>query len=99
MSKELKTEKNAKAAGSKSLLGAAISINDLREREFNGESLSKKEKQALSNFDKFRIATLNNQEKEEAFHKKYRELQAMANLTPYEEFLKAEYAQWTVGEN
>ena len=67
------------------------SINDLREKEYNAEKLSKKERQALIAFDKYRIAVLNLQENEEEFHKKYLEFQTMANLTPYEEFLKETY--------
>lgn len=67
------------------------SINDLREKEYNGEKLSSNEKKALNAFDKYRIAILNQQENEEEFHKKYLEFQAMANLTPYEEFLKETY--------
>ena len=53
--------------------------------------LSEKEKVALSNFDKYRIFVLNDQESEEVFHKKYMQLQAMANLSPYEEFLQDKY--------
>ena len=99
MSKEFRTamegEKTTMAkpgqVNSKSLVGAAQSINDLREKEFNGEKLGKKEKLALMSFDKYRIAILNKQESENDFHKKYLELQAMANLTPFEEFLKESY--------
>lgn len=75
----------------KSVLGAPVSISDLREKEFNGEKLSKKEKLALVSFDKYRISVLNRQENEDAFHKKYMELQALSNLAPFEEFLKEEY--------
>ena len=67
-------------------------INDLREKEFGGKSLSKQEKLALSNFDKFRILELNKQTDDLSFHKRYRELQVMANLGNYEEFLKAKYS-------
>lgn len=72
-------------------IGGVPSINDLREKEFNGEPLTIKEKQALVNFDRFRINELNAQKDDLAFHKKYRELQVMANLGDYEEFLKEKY--------
>lgn len=99
MSKELRTEEGKEEtrggvlsrADSKTLIGATQSINDLREKEYGGEKLSKKEKLAIMAFDKYRIAILNKQENEGAFHRKYFELQAMANLAPYEEFLKENY--------
>lgn len=80
-----------KTLNEKSLVGAPVSINDLRDKEYNGEKLSKKEKLALISFDKYRIAILNSQTSEGAFQCKYLELQAMANLTSYEEFLEESY--------
>lgn len=74
-------------------LGIGFSINDLREKEFNGEKLSYEEWQALKNFDKFRIAELNNQKSDMEFHKRYREIQVMANLGDYKEFLKEKYSK------
>lgn len=91
MSKGLNTEEETLTSSGKTLVGAAQTINDLREKEYGGIKLSKKEKQALTAFDKYRIAILNKQENEGAFHSKYLELQAMANLSPYEEFLKDGY--------
>lgn len=88
---EAKADELIDRAGNKSFVGETQSINDLREKEYGGEKLSKKEKLALKSFDKYRIAILNKQENEGAFHRKYFELQAMANLTPYEEFLKESY--------
>ena len=73
-------------------LGASVSINDLREREFNGGELTLEERQALRNFDRFRIAELNNQKTDMEFHEKYRHLQVMANLGDHAEFLKAKYS-------
>lgn len=69
----------------------SITINDIREKEFKEVSLSENEKLALYNFDKFRLFVLNQQDSEEIFHKKYMQLQALANLSPYEEFLKEKY--------
>ncbi len=66
------------------------SINDLRDKEFSGIKLSAEEKFALSNFDKYRLNVLNAQSDEEAFHYKYRQLQVIANLSDWREFLKTE---------
>ncbi|HTL81519.1 MAG TPA: hypothetical protein VL651_07435 [Bacteroidia bacterium] len=71
----------------KSDIGGTISINDLRDREFNGESLSAEEKQALQNFDRFRIEELNAQTNDMDFHERYRQLQVMANLADWKDFL------------
>lgn len=67
------------------------SINDLRELEYNNIDLETNQRLALKNFDRFRISELNNQITEKKFHNKYLQLQVMANLTSYEEFLKEEY--------
>ncbi len=75
----------------KSAIGGTISINDLRDKEFNGEPLSTKEKQALFNFDRFRLNVLNAQTDDTSFHKRYQELQVMANLDDFQEFLKEKY--------
>jgi hypothetical protein len=75
----------------KAYIGGSISINDLRDRELEGQALSPKEQKALRNFDRFRIIELNSQPSEEAFHQKYMQLQIMANLIPFDEFLRDEY--------
>jgi hypothetical protein len=67
------------------------SINDLRELEYNNLTLETNQRVALKNFDRFRIAELNKQVSEDRFHNKYMQLQVMANLSPYEEFLKEDY--------
>lgn len=76
---------------SRDVIDGSQSINDLREKEFNSEKLSQREKQALINFDRYRINELNAQKDDAAFHNRYRELQVMANLGDYEEFLKEKY--------
>ena len=68
--------------------GLVTSINDLRDKEFSGIKLTSEEKFALSTFDKYRINILNSQEDEEKFHNHYRQLQVIANLTDWHEFLK-----------
>ncbi len=72
----------------KKTTGLVTSINDLREKEFSGTKLSSEEKFALSTFDKYRINLLNSQEDEEKFHYHYRQLQVIANLSDWREFLK-----------
>lgn len=74
-------------------IGGAESINDLRDKEFSGASLSAEERFALANFDKYRLGILNAQENEEQFHYQYRQLQVIANLGDWKEFLKDNYAQ------
>ena len=68
-----------------------MSINHLRDKEFSGVKLSVNEKKALTNFDNYRISLLNAQENEDAFHSTYRQLQVIANLGDWQEFLKADY--------
>lgn len=74
-------------------IGGAESINDLREKEFSGKHLSAEEKYALANYDKYRLSVLNSQTNEEQFHLHYRQLQIIANLGDWKEFLKDEYSK------
>lgn len=75
----------------KSTIAGTISINDLSEKEFNGEALTEKEKLALTNFAHYRISELNIITDDRAFHKRYQELQVIANLGDYTEFLNEKY--------
>lgn len=75
----------------KSIIGGTVSINDLRDMDFKSQELSPQQRLALKNFDRYRIKELNNQVTEGAFNKKYMQLQAMANLSPFDEFLKEIY--------
>ncbi len=89
----MENQKNIqKKTGQKSSVGISVTINDLREKEFNREPLSLEEKQALSNYDKYRITELNKQNSDQDFHTRYRELQVMANLGNFSEFLSEKYA-------
>ena len=76
---------------SKKSTGLVTSINDLRDKEFSGIKLTSEEKFALSTFDKYRINLLNSQEDEEKFHQHYRQLQVIANLSDWKEFLKDDF--------
>jgi len=68
-----------------------LTINDLREKDYTNKELSTNERLALKNFDRYRIAELNKQVNEHAFNTKYLQLQVMANLSPFEEYLKETY--------
>lgn len=74
-------------------LGSSVveSINDLRDKEFSGNKLSPEERFALSNFDTYRLKILNAQENECDFHQQYRQLQVIANLSDWRDFLKEDY--------
>lgn len=74
-------------------IGGAESINDLRDKEFSGKSLSAEEKYALANFDKYRLSVLNSHEDEEKFHLLYRQIQVISNLGDWREFLKEEFSK------
>ena len=71
----------------KSEIGGTVSINDLRDREFSGEALTEEERRALHNFDHFRIEQLNAMKSDMEFHEKSRQLQVMANLADWKDFL------------
>ena len=73
--------------------GLVTSINDLRDKEFSGIKLSSEERFALNNFDKYHINLLNAQEDDDKFHNSYRQLQVIANLTDWREFLKEEFSK------
>ncbi len=75
----------------KKTTGLVVSINDLRDKEFSGIKLTAEEKFALSNFDRYRINVLNSQTDEEKFHYQYRQLQVIANLSDWREFLKKDF--------
>ena len=74
-------------------IGGAESINDLRDKEFSGVTLSAEEKFALANFDKYRLKVLNAQKGEEQFHLLYRQIQVISNLGDWREFLKEEFSK------
>jgi hypothetical protein len=75
----------------KAMLGNHVTINDLRDKEFNGEKLTSEEVKAIRNFEVYRLEVLNNQVDEDDFHKKYQQLQVLANLGDYKEFLKDKF--------
>lgn len=74
-------------------IGGTESINDLRDKEFSGKTLTAEEKFALANFDRYRLKILNSQENEEQFHLHYRQIQVISNLGDWREFLKDDYTK------
>lgn len=74
-------------------IGGEISISDLKDKEFSGKKLSADERTALRNYDSYRLRILNSSADEETFHHNFRQLQVIANLGDWKEFLKAEYNQ------
>ncbi|MBL7910982.1 MAG: hypothetical protein JNJ41_08005 [Bacteroidia bacterium] len=75
----------------KKTTGLVVSINDLRDKEFSGIKLTAEEKFALSNFDRYRISILNSTVDEEKFHYQYRQIQVIANLSDWREFLRKDF--------
>lgn len=69
-----------------------VSINDLRDLEFSGSKLEQNQKEALNNYDKYRIQYLNSSSSEEEFSDRYIEMQAKANLSNFMEFLSPPYS-------
>ena len=68
-----------------------ITISDLRDKEFHNESISEEEAIAILNFERFRLSELSKIKSDLEFNARYCQLQIMANLTDYQEFLKEEY--------
>ena len=83
----------AKRFFSKQDIGGAESINDIRDKEFSGKTLTAEEKYALANFDKYRLNILNSQQDDEQFHLHYRQIQVISNLGDWREFIKDEYSK------
>lgn len=69
-----------------------ISVNDLRDRLDYGQEVSSEELRAIKNFEHYQISVLNQQLSDEDFHKKYKQIQVLANLGSYKEFLKDKYS-------
>lgn len=68
-------------------LNLPTSVDDLRDKEFNGDKLSKEEKRALRNYEEFRVEYLKEAKDESDFQRRYFQLRSWANLHSYEEFL------------
>ena len=77
---------------------SSITINDLKDKDYSGVKLSAQEYTALKNYDRYRIIYLNSAQNEEEFSKRYIELQAKANLSPYTEFLSPPYTNHLINQ-
>ena len=86
----LEALKQTEQATGKTILDI-VTINDLRDKEDSG-TIKPEEKRALKNYEGYRIRKLNKVTGEEEFHDEYKVLQALANLSPFEEFLNEKYA-------
>jgi len=75
----------------KSSIEGTVSINDLRDKDERGKPLNAEQRQALRNYEKYRINELNTTKSEEDFHQKYELLQVLANLRPYQDLLNERY--------
>jgi len=64
-----------------------VSINDLRDKYFDGVPLSEEEEVALRNFDQYRIERLNAAKSDAEFKLCYLKIQAMGNLSSFRYFL------------
>ena len=64
------------------------SINDLNDKYFDGVPLTEDEKLALSNFDQYRLNRLSAAKSDAEFKLIYLKIQAMANLSSYQYFLR-----------
>lgn len=72
-------------------LSNIITINDLLDKEYDGIALTTDERFAMIRFHNFRAHYLSESMNEREYEKRYLEMQAKANLAPYEIFLKSEY--------
>ncbi|MFT4601133.1 MAG: hypothetical protein ACI857_001311 [Arenicella sp.] len=64
-----------------------VSINDLRDKFYDGLQLELDEFTALNNYDRYRLFYLDTAGSGQEFDKRYLELQAKANLVSYLDFL------------
>jgi len=80
----------AEKSDNKSPHEKVVSINDLRDKGDVGK-VTTEEKEALRNYDAYRVKKLSIASNEEDFHSLYRLLQVLANLSPYQEFLHEKY--------
>ena len=71
--------------------GDEITINEVRDKEFRNNVLSGEEAQALLNFDRYRLSELSKIKSDLEFNARYCQLQILANIADYKEFLKEEY--------
>jgi hypothetical protein len=67
------------------------SIGDLKDKLASGQRLSYEEKTAIKNYERYKASVLNAEEDESRFQNKFKQMQVIANLGDWHEFLKEEY--------
>ncbi|MEI6021935.1 MAG: hypothetical protein WCR21_12470 [Bacteroidota bacterium] len=67
------------------------SIGDLKDKLSAGSKLTYEEKTAINNYERYKANVLNAELDEEKFQNKYKQMQVIANLGDWREFLKEEY--------
>ncbi|MBL4652411.1 MAG: hypothetical protein JKY53_06030 [Flavobacteriales bacterium] len=86
-----KTLKKIQSYYRQAFIEGNVSINDLREKLDNGMELTPKELTSIKNFERYQIDVLTKEMSDDEFNKKYQQLQVLANLGSFEEFLKEKY--------
>ena len=87
------TEQNSyKRSLGEERFGELTSINDLLEKEYNGEDLTRNEREALQNFNRFVVGELNKARTDHEFREKHHRHEVMATVVDHTEFLKNKYA-------
>lgn len=74
-----------------SILPGQDSISSIRMKKLSGKPLEADEKQALLNYDHYRLQILDSASSDEEFYERFTKLNAQANLGSYKEFLKDQY--------
>ena len=75
----------------KEKLVSMITINDLKELEYDESKLTPQQRLAIRNFDRFRFKSLTNIKSENKFHEEFQRLQVLSNSNNWEEYVKDEY--------
>ena len=86
-----KTKKKIQSYYRQAFIEGNISINDLRDKLDNGATLTSEELASIKNYEKYQIEVLTKEMSDDEFNKKYQQLQVLANLGSFEEFLKEKY--------
>ncbi len=67
------------------------SIGDLKDKLAAGTKLTYEEKTAINNYERYKANILNAEMDEARFQNKFKQMQVIANLGDWREFLKEEY--------
>lgn len=85
---KVKKEKKIIDYCSRTDVSQVVSLNDLEEKEYNGQMLSQEEEKALTIFRKIRLQRLLKKAGSEVkFHENYEYLRAVKNVVDYRDFL------------